>query len=450
MNPRRAITIVVGSILVCAAIAWAASAPGDERFRARALLTEVPDRLGSGSPLAATTTARSIEIDAIVERAMNRLPADMRADAAAGIRARAIPGTYLIELTARSSDARTAAAAANAFAEALVEHRAASELGRRKRTAAIAQAYLSTLTRGASTSSERDLLGRAPELQAETALPRTNLEVVEGATQPPAPEAHSRPLPVLLGAGTGGMLALLVLGAFALRTRRWNAMSEEGDGEMLATLPRHRSLGAPLEGREEPLDVTMAVQRFVDCFEREFLSVQAKVTLIASPRRFDGRTTVSLILARELARRGRKVLLVEGDLSNPKLSEHTARPATPGLVQVASGHATVQEAVQHVNGSSAEWDLLAAGARVERPGYVLNSASIVAFLRDARNTYDAVLIDAPPGAEAGALLPVADAVLVVRRPRMKARRDLPRWLQEGADENRLQVVTNATSPGSPY
>ena len=103
-------------------------------------------------------------------------------------------------------------------------------------------------------------------------------------------------------------------------------------------------------------------------------------------------------------------------------------------------------------GRPATWDLLPAGSRVERPEYVLSSSTIVELFRDARGSYDAILIDAPAGDEVDGLLNLADAVLIVRRPRMTGHHEDARflhWLRDAADQTQLQVVTNATTKRSP-
>lgn len=487
MNPRLATALVIGMALVGAALAWAVTATGSDTYAASALLTERPGGAAPESRQAAATTARLINIDSVVQRALQRLPADTRDDAARTVEAHAFDGTYLIEVTARSGHAASAAAAANAFAGALVDHRASSELGRRTRATELVERQLARLTRRSPTTSrERELLvGRLADLQAAAALPRSEIEVVEEATPPTAPEARPTAVAMAIGCAGGGVLGLLLLAPPALLARSSRtAPRPDGDAKTLATLPRHRSLGRPLASRGEPLDVAAAVALLADEFERECLGCGARTTLVASARRFDGRSIVSLILARELARRDKKVLLVEGDLANPSLSDHTGQPGTPGLAQLAGGSAKIEEALHRVGagleqtapsdggtrwkvhrratggggserrnpsavrGRSVTWDLLPAGSRVERPGYVLSSPTIVALLRDAAASYDAVLIDCPAGAEADGVLDLADAVLIVERRRATARREeatFVRWLRDAAHETPLRIVTNATT-----
>jgi len=493
VNPRLATMIVTGLALVGGGLAWMGTTSRADDYAASALLTARPDGVAPGSQQAIATTARLVEIDPVTQRALQLLPADMRDDAAEAVRARVLPGVHLIEVTARTSDAMSAAATANAFAGALVERHAASELARRTRATNFVRRQLLELSRRSpTTSSERELLvAQLAEVQAAAALPRTEVDVVEEATPPTAPEARSSAFSVLIGSGGGGALGLLLLLLAALRTRMWRAASSHDDNaKALATLPRHRSLGDPLARRNKPPDVAAAVERLADRFENECLAQGAKTIVIASASRFDGRTTLSLILADELARRDRKVLLVEGDLANPKLSDHTGQPGTPGLAQVAAGDATAREVTQRVGtthndeptrlgagarlrlglrsadgaqsaqegrgspggGRPATWDLLPAGSRVERPEYVLSSSTIVELFRDARGSYDAILIDAPAGDEVDGLLNLADAVLIVRRPRMTGHHEDARflhWLRDAADQTQLQVVTNATTKRSP-
>jgi len=118
----------------------------------------------------------------------------------------------------------------------------------------------------------------------------------------------------------------------------------------------------------------------------------------------EGKSTLSLGLATALGREpGRGVLLVEGDLRRPSLTQTLGLPPAQGLSEWLNG------TLDYVPVRAVEpggFYLLAAGQTGLKRPELLGSPRMDAVLKAARRLFDVVIIDAVP------VLPVADTVLM--------------------------------------
>jgi capsular exopolysaccharide synthesis family protein len=129
-----------------------------------------------------------------------------------------------------------------------------------------------------------------------------------------------------------------------------------------------------------------------------------KVFVVTSSLPGEGKTTTAANLALALAEGGEKVVLVEGDLRRPKVAEYLRLESSVGLTTVLIGKLPLEDAIQ----STANEDLavLTSGSTPPNPAELLKSSSMATLIAALRETYDIVLIDAPP------LLPVTDGALL--------------------------------------
>jgi capsular exopolysaccharide synthesis family protein len=118
----------------------------------------------------------------------------------------------------------------------------------------------------------------------------------------------------------------------------------------------------------------------------------------------EGKSTVSVGLAAAFAReKGRRVLLVEADLRRPSISQMIGLPPAPGLSEWLAGALDQVPVRLYEDGA---FSILTAGqAEFDKPES-LGSPLMEALLRSARDSFDMVLVDAPP------VLPVADTILM--------------------------------------
>ncbi len=126
------------------------------------------------------------------------------------------------------------------------------------------------------------------------------------------------------------------------------------------------------------------------------------VTQITSGSAGVGKTRVAIMLAKSLARCGKRVLLVDADVRAAGIAQQLGLRAEPGLAELLRGHAGDAEAIVHTETpglSVLPARRSATGEEVE----LLANGVFGACLARWRASYDLILLDSPP------VLPVADA-----------------------------------------
>ena len=136
--------------------------------------------------------------------------------------------------------------------------------------------------------------------------------------------------------------------------------------------------------------------------QRTMRTQPVKVILVSSALDSEGKTTLAGNLAQSLATLGIRTLLIDGDLRNPQLTRALCPRADIGLLEVALGRASVEDAVlvDHSTGLS----ILPSTAveQVEIITELMFSERVVDVLDDLRRRYELIIIDSPP------LVPLVD------------------------------------------
>lgn len=118
----------------------------------------------------------------------------------------------------------------------------------------------------------------------------------------------------------------------------------------------------------------------------------------------EGKTTTAINIASALADAGDNVLLVDADLRRPRVASYLDMDNSLGLTSLLIGRTKLENVVQDVHGNGLH--VLTAGQVPPNPAELLSSEEMREFLAKAVETYDTVIIDAPP------LLPVTDAAVL--------------------------------------
>jgi succinoglycan biosynthesis transport protein ExoP len=338
----------------------------------------------------------------------------------------------IVRVTARDHDPVLAARIANAFAEAYVQFRVESARARYRQAADLAQRQLLSLSPVARDSAEgRELSSRQRELQIASALQTGGAELVRAASVPASP---SRPRPKLSGAV--GLFLGLILGvgaalSLSLFDRRFK---DEQEVEEFFGLPVRAAIQRPAR-RGKPLQ---------DAGQREGYGLLAanlgllgagrtnSTVMITSPGPGEGKTSVTLGIARACAQLGLKVIAIEADLRRPAFARYTdvtasAVTASAGLTGVLAGSFVARELIwidpatlQHVEDPADEGliGLLPAGELPANPQRVLSDPAMNSIVHVARSLADVVLIDtAPLGIvnDSAGVVRIVDGVVVVAR-----------------------------------
>jgi polysaccharide biosynthesis transport protein len=135
------------------------------------------------------------------------------------------------------------------------------------------------------------------------------------------------------------------------------------------------------------------------------LEGRPKILTVTSCVRGEGKSTFAMSFACSQARTSR-VLLLEGDLREPRIAKEMKVPAK-GLTDLLVGNATLDEIELHIDGIGLT--LIVAGASVANPVDLLTSERFRSLLAVLAARYDLVVIDSPP------LQAVSDALVLARQ-----------------------------------
>ena len=141
---------------------------------------------------------------------------------------------------------------------------------------------------------------------------------------------------------------------------------------------------------------------------------QFKTLAVTSTVPKEGKTTTSANLATSFAQAGQKVLMVDIDLHRGGLHRFFGLQAGRGLSEILHGEATLAQVVQHT--SVLGLDMIGTGAFPENPAELVLRPQMKAFLAEASQKYDLVVLDAPPVlavSESSVIASLVDGTLLV-------------------------------------
>ena len=280
--------------------------------------------------------------------------------------ARIVPGTFLIDVTARSGDPALAA---------MIADRAAQQM----------RTTVEALGSGAQTPVTADQ--------------------VDAALIPSRPVEPRPLLSVAVGLLLGLVVAAVVVAVLEALDRSLTSPEQATQllgAPLLGTVPRRRP-EVPLPAASEDLAVSEPYRVLRTALL--FLDPDAPATtlLVTSPVQGEGKTTTVANLAVALARGGVDVAVVDADLRRGKVGRVFGLEQAVGLSGVVTGQVTLDDALQ-------EWEpgllVLPRGAAPPNPTEIVGSVAMTRVLAELGRRVDVVLVDAPP------VLPVADALVL--------------------------------------
>lgn len=134
---------------------------------------------------------------------------------------------------------------------------------------------------------------------------------------------------------------------------------------------------------------------------------QLKTLLITSAMPQEGKSLTSLNLACTLSAGGtQKVLLLEGDLHRPSITQTFGLSKELGLCEFLQGHCTFEKSIYRLAGPEI-W-ILPAGQLPSHPLELIQSQSMPKLMEQLEELFDWIVIDSPP------ILPLADTIILTR------------------------------------
>ena len=334
------------------------------------------------------------------------------------------PNSFVVTITARSTDANEAARIVNSFAEA---DAALSSTQARETYAAAAErvaAELEGVKAAGDVATEGIYVNRLSNLQVLSSVAQPVL--VSAQAQIPSTPVSPKPVRNTLAAGVLGLLLGLALAyARGVLDRR---LREPSDAEAVLQSPLLARLTSGVFGRTGsakdlesggpgPLDHRDAESIRMLRENVRYLSVDRELKTIAVTSSIpeEGKSSVAACLAFANASVGKRTLLVECDLRRPVLSGRFGIAAAPGLSDYLVGRSSPADILQRVlvpqpvpdNGSGLSLICVTAGSVPPLPADILSSQRFANFLEKVGNAYDQVIVDCPP------LLPVVDTLEIV-------------------------------------
>ncbi|MFE4080502.1 polysaccharide biosynthesis tyrosine autokinase [Paenarthrobacter sp. YIM B13468] len=306
--------------------------------------------------------------------------------------------------------------------------------------AAIAEAVSNSLIKAVETLEKPKTGGASP----------IGLSIITPAQAPTSPSAPNTRLNLIAGL-LGG--AILGLGGALLRTKLDDRVRGEADFRDITDVPLLGGITFDQDATKKPL-LTQARHQSprAESFRQlrtnlQFANVSgsAKTVLVTSSLPGEGKTTTSTNLAIALAQAGQSVCLVDGDLRRPMVGEYLGLDRNAGLTTALLGQTDVGDLLQPWGDDNLY--VLTSGQIPPNPSELLGSTEMSHVLTRLEETFDTVIIDAPP------LLPVTDAavlsqhvggVLLVVGAQKVQRSDLAKSLNalEMVGANLLGVVLN--------
>ena len=172
--------------------------------------------------------------------------------------------------------------------------------------------------------------------------------------------------------------------------------------------------------------------------ETQFDSAGVKVILVTSPDEGEGKTSVSVNLALNLAQGGRNVILVDADLRRPTVHEYFKVEGQAGTKEVLEGKVMPEAALYKY---SERCSVLFAGGEEEILDKYLSPDRVAAFLAQLDELAEVVIIDTPPIPVSDTLVFASkvDAILMVIRPGT-ANRDVVRLMKERLEAVQAKII----------
>ena len=237
------------------------------------------------------------------------------------------------------------------------------------------------------------------------------IQVAQLPVSPISPNIRSSIIKAFLA---GGLLATIILIILYLLDDK---IRTEGDVEKatgLATLgilmkqePNNEPVPRP-DPSDLPPDINYAeIRRSLSlgyagdesinaiCSAIAFAGKSIKRIAVTSQEADNGKTFIAVHIARSMAEREKKVLLIDGDLRKTSITkQYRIKHTSVGLAHLLSGQCTLEDAIYQTNIPNLSF--MPAGAAVKTPLPLLTSPEFEQLMEHAAAEYDFVIVDTPP------------------------------------------------------
>lgn len=241
------------------------------------------------------------------------------------------------------------------------------------------------------------LLSRFNQLNASAGSASNNVTIVDRAFVPVKPSSPNLILNIFLSLTLGLLIAAAVV---ALKHLLDDKISSPADIEkrlglsLLGIIPMSKEADISQELANRRSGVSEAYRTLVTNLTYTTAKGFPPVLAVTSARAAEGKSTTSRALANDLARLGKKTLLVDTDLRMPTL-HRVIGDSSSGLTDVLIGEKTLDQVV-HVSADNALLNYVTALPIPPDPSLLLAGDAFKKFLHASTERYDVVILDCPP------------------------------------------------------
>jgi capsular exopolysaccharide synthesis family protein len=406
-------------------------------------------------PVVATNTARALHMD------VSTVSSDISI-AAAG-------ASDVVNVTATTASPSFSARLANEYANQFILYQEASDRAQVVTAANQLQAQITRLsTAPVRSGSLSDLKSRLAQLEVLEAIQTGDVQLAQSATvptSPSSPRTHRNALLGLIAGLLAGLACMLLVERLDQRLRDIDDVRSLTPLPLLGIIPSSRSLAHV--SRKDPLAPSVEGEAFALLRAQiRYFNVDRSIQsiLLASPASSEGKSTIAWNLSRMAAALNpdSSVLLVDADHRKPSIATMTQLEAAPGLSEVLTQSASLDEAIRPYpldvpDGSgSPQLFVLPSGAIPPNPAELMESNRLREVVSELHARFDFIVFDAPPTAIVSDAIPlmtqVSGVLLVVRlrRTHRRALLTLDRQLTNLGAHTLGVVVNDVPASDSSY
>lgn len=388
--------------------------------------------------LAGVTTGSQTEIDLRAE--LSRVIADLNSDA-----------------NSQLSGLRAQIASVQARAADLQLQLRSSVLSSDLPAAIVTNIYELQQTAELARSQYQTLLTRLKDLEAQSFLQVADSRIISDALVPERPSFPDTRLLLALAAigalAIGIGLAFLrenVIGGFTSDVQLASVLKMP----VVSSVPKQRVPESAKGDSLADILISLPFSHFSEAIRRLQVGVDqavrrgwggggqlAPVILIGSANANEGKTTLSLSLARAYALAGKKTLLIDCDLRKPSVHVHLGMPASVKLLNYLNdgGEKIDLESIAVTDRLTKARVVIGARKVEAKGGQVITGELFGRLIRAAQSNYEVVVLDTPPvGAVVDALhlAQYANVIVIATRYATTSQRDARATLQALSDAKR--------------
>ncbi|MBA2935125.1 polysaccharide biosynthesis tyrosine autokinase, partial [Sphingomonas sp. CGMCC 1.13654] len=252
------------------------------------------------------------------------------------------------------------------------------------------------------------LLQRYSEVSAQAGVAANNISQVDVAEAPAKP-VSPRPL---INLALATLLGLVAASGFVL-------LRDKFDDSIRTPEDVPAKLGLTFLNSTPLLEESITPQEALDdprsALSEAYAALRASIELghkggaprtlsVTSTRQSEGKSTTAYAIARNFAKIGKSVVLIDGDLRKPSLHRLANAHNNKGFSNLLAGIAGFEETLQPTDIPTLS--LVSAGPLPPNPAELLSGPRLGNLVADLAKRFDVVVIDAPP------VLGLADTILI--------------------------------------